>query len=82
MTDISIGDLIDARGLTLDLDECDLVLDVVVIARVVPDGAPADTASLVLGATAGMDWVTQRGMVEGGRMIIEEIAREDLLGGS
>jgi len=80
MSDITVGDLLDARGVTLDLEPDDLVLDAIVIARVAPAGAPSDAASVVLGNTAGMDWVTQRGLVEAGRMVIEDIARSDLFG--
>jgi hypothetical protein len=51
---------LDQLGIDLDLDEHDLVSDAVLIAKVhKPDGG----VRVVMRASAGTDWVTQRGLI-------------------
>lgn len=67
---IKIGDLLDARGMTLDLGDGDLVTEALVIAKVIPtDGV--GTAALLIGCTEGMDWISQRGLLDGARFSLD-----------
>lgn len=60
MADQKIGQLLDALGVTVDLDEGDLPTDAHVILKIVKaDG----TVSLVKAASESLDWVTTLGML-------------------
>lgn len=55
-----VGGLLDQQGVSLDLDDDDLVESVLVIAKVVkPDGS----VQVVLGDSVGMSWLEQLGLV-------------------
>lgn len=60
MADQKIGTLLDALGVTLDLDEGDMPVDAHVLVKVVKaDGS----VSLVKGASESLDWITVLGML-------------------
>lgn len=76
MSEQQIGERIDAAGLTLDLDDDDLVSDYMVIAKVVrSDGQP----TVAIGNSDGMDWLTQLGILAAANQIINtpSIDQED-----
>jgi hypothetical protein len=63
MGDSPVGPLLDALGMTLTLADDQYLVEAMVIGKLVRfDGAAADT-SLVLGASVGLDWVGQRGLL-------------------
>lgn len=54
------GSIVDAAGVTIDIDDADLVSDVLVVAKVHgPDG----TVAVLIGASESQDWITQRGLM-------------------
>lgn len=60
MADQPVGQLIDALGVRIDLDEGDLPTDAYVVLKVVKaDGA----VSLVNGRSESLDWITAIGMI-------------------
>lgn len=60
MSDQKVGDILDGLGVTLDLDDGDLVSSAVVVLKVVPpDGSPV----LRMVRDAGSDWVTEYALV-------------------
>jgi len=60
-----------ARGVTLDLDEGDMVTDVILIAKIItPDGQPG----IAIGNSEGMDWLTQFGVASAGYEYIRNVA--------
>ncbi|MFJ1648023.1 hypothetical protein [Streptomyces sp. NPDC088258] len=60
MADQKVGELLDALGLVVDLDEGDMPVDAHVLIKVVKaDG----TVSLVKGASESLDWITALGML-------------------
>jgi len=55
-----IGQMLDAIGLTADIDEGDMAMDAIVILKVIKaDGS----VHLVKGRSDAVDWVTALGMV-------------------
>ena len=67
MTREPIGELIDARGVTADMDSDDLVTDIVVLMKVTD--AEGNTG-LILETSTNLDWITQIGMVDAAKTII------------
>ncbi|MFI8351315.1 hypothetical protein [Streptomyces sp. NPDC085596] len=60
MPDQKIGQLLDALGVTIDLDEGDLPTDAHIILKIVKtDG----TVSLVKAVSESLDWITTLGML-------------------
>lgn len=61
MTDRPAAPLLENMGIVLDLEDNQQVTDVLLIARVADfeDG----TTALVLGASTGVDWILQRGLL-------------------
>jgi hypothetical protein len=60
MPDQKIGQLLDALGVTVDLDEGDMPTDAHVILKIVKaDGV----VSLVKAASESLDWITTLGML-------------------
>ncbi|MDN5931833.1 MAG: hypothetical protein L0I24_12355 [Pseudonocardia sp.] len=68
MTDQKVGAQLDALGVTLDLDEHQHISDAVVLARL-GDATDGCTA-LVIGASAGCDWIAQLGLLVGARIVV------------
>ena len=67
MADAKVGDLLDARGLTLDLDEGDFVVSAVVIAAVMAEGE--SSPSLIIGSTDGMGTIELTGLISAAKAI-------------
>lgn len=63
------GPLLDALGVTLNLDEHDQLTDVLIIGRTT-DFESGDTG-IVIGNSAGLDWITQYGLLGAARYILE-----------
>jgi hypothetical protein len=61
-----IGQLLDALGVTADLEEGDMPVDAIVVLKVVKaDG----TVALAKGESEALDWVTGLGMLTAARLI-------------
>jgi hypothetical protein len=69
-----IGQLLDSRGVTADLDEGDLVTDALVVLKVVQ---PGGVVGIILGVSDGMDWITQRGLLAGADDLMRSSGFED-----
>lgn len=69
MSDRPAGPIIDGLGVTVDLDDEDLITEVVVIGKCtrLSDGGGT---SLVLASSDGIDWVSQLGLIEGARRVV------------
>jgi hypothetical protein len=68
VSDSPIGAVADSLGVTLDLDSDDMVLDMVVVAKVHREGIGTQ---LALGASAGIDWFTQLGLVTAAARVLD-----------
>lgn len=68
MPEIKVGDLLDARGLTLEVDEGDFVVSAIIVAAVMEAGSTEPT--LVIGYTEGMSGIEQTGLLTAGQMIM------------
>jgi len=55
-----IGQLLDSLGVTVDLDEGDMVVDAHVLLKLVKDDG---TVSLVKAVSESLDWITLVGML-------------------
>lgn len=64
----SAGEMIDALGVTFDLDENQHLSDVVVIGRVAD--LECGTTGLLVSTSKGIDWIIRLGMVEAARRAI------------
>jgi hypothetical protein len=64
-----IGPLLDALGVTIVLEDNQQLTDALVIAR----GADFDTneTALVLSASTGLDWISQRGLVSAAQFVMD-----------
>lgn len=73
MSEQKIGPVLDGLGVTLDLDDGDLVESVVVIAKVVDtDGQ----ASLYLGDSEGMSWIDRIGLLAAAQQVVQQVPFE------
>lgn len=62
MADRPIGQLLDALGVTADLDDGDMPTDALIVMKVVqPDGGVA----IAIGCSETLDWVGQKGLLHG-----------------
>ena len=60
MAEQKIGQLLDSLGVTVDLDEGDMVVDAHVLLKLVKDDG---TVSLVKAVSESLDWITLVGML-------------------
>ncbi|MFL6096056.1 MAG: hypothetical protein ACJ71Y_11460 [Blastococcus sp.] len=60
MAEQKIGQLLDSLGVTIDLDEGDMVVDAHVLLKLVKDDG---TVSLVKAVSESLDWITLVGML-------------------
>ncbi|MGW0312028.1 hypothetical protein [Streptomyces flavidovirens] len=60
MPEQKIGQMLDAIGVTADLEEGDMAVDAIVILKLVKEDG---TVSLVKGRSESLDWITALGMV-------------------
>lgn len=69
MTEQPIGPILDGLGMTLELDDGDLVASACVIAKVVDkDG----DVSLAMGSSEGLSWIEQNGLISSAQQIINQ----------
>ncbi|MEU1071925.1 MULTISPECIES: hypothetical protein [unclassified Streptomyces] len=72
MAEQKIGQLLDSLGVTVDLDEGDMVIDAHVLLKIVKDDG---TVSLMKAISESLDWVSLLGMltaalhIENGRYV-------------
>jgi hypothetical protein len=67
------GPVVDALGVTLDIDDDQQVTEVLVLAKVATFSDGGGTG-LVLGSSAGLDWVAQRGLVSAAQYVLDRYA--------
>lgn len=69
MADQKVGELLDSLGVTLDIDESQQLVEVVVLGKL----ADFDTGgtSVVLGNNEGLDWIAQRGIVSAAQHVMD-----------
>jgi hypothetical protein len=68
--DQPVGPLLDALGVTIELDANQQLTEAIVLAKVV-DFAD-NTTGLVIGASVGLDWISQRGIVSAAQHILDD----------
>lgn len=69
------GPILDALGVTFDLDEHDHVTEVLVVGKVLD--ADTGETGVVLGRTPSTDWVTHYGLLAVARKLLEDIDIEE-----
>jgi hypothetical protein len=65
-----IGDILDAMGVELELDDDDLIASTVVVAAVLVPGD--DNPRLTIASTEGMSWINQAGLLRLAERITSE----------
>jgi hypothetical protein len=68
--DQPVGPLLDALGVTIELDANQQLTEVVVIGRVVD--FVDNTTGLVIGTSRGCDWISQRGLLAAAQHILDD----------
>lgn len=68
MSDRPAGPIIDGLGVTLDLDDDDLLVEVLVIGKVSVMSEGGGT-TVVIAKSEGMDWISQLGLIEAARQV-------------
>lgn len=77
MSDKPVGPVIDGLGVTLDLDDDDLVTSALVVAKVI---AADGTVSLFLGESDGLCWIDRAGLLSAAQNVTQQVPfveRED-----
>lgn len=69
MTERKPGEVLDALGVVLDLDDDQQVVEVVVLAKTVGFGDDSRTG-LIVTSNPGLDWISQLGLFEAGRQVL------------
>jgi hypothetical protein len=70
-TRMPVGALLDALGVRMSLGEGQQLVDAVVVGKLVDFNAdPRHATSLVLGASEGMDWIGQCGLLSAANAVI------------
>lgn len=69
------GPILDALGVTFDLDEHDHITDILVIGKVA-DAETGETG-VVLGRTPGTDWVTHYGLLAVAQRLMKDADIEE-----
>ncbi|MGW7398013.1 hypothetical protein ACWGH7_16130 [Streptomyces cyaneofuscatus] len=64
-----IGDILDGLGVTLDMEDGDLIASALVIAKVVDS---AGDVSLALIKSEGLSWIDQNGLVTSAQQILDQ----------
>lgn len=64
-----IGEVLDGLGITLDLDDGDLVASALVLAKVVGEDGQV---SLFVGESEGLSWLEQIGLVTAAQQAIQQ----------
>lgn len=71
----SLGQVLESMGVEIDLEENQQLTEVLVIAKGV-DFNTGDTA-LVIGTSAGLDWVAQRGLLNTAQFVMDHSMETD-----
>ncbi len=71
MADQPAGPLLDALGVTINLDEHQQLTDVMVVGRVSDFADDGSGTALVIGSNRGNDWIAQLGMLAAARLVLE-----------
>lgn len=66
---LTLGQLLDALGATMELDENQHLTDVVILGKAID--FTDDSTALVTGGTR-TDWITRRGIMESARLVYRE----------
>lgn len=70
MSEQKIGPILDGLGVTLDLDDGDLIASVIVLAKVVDaDGL----VSLYVGDSEGLSWIDQMGLLAAAQNVVQAV---------
>lgn len=64
-----IGDILDGLGVTLDMDEGDLIASALVIAKVID--AEGDV-SLAMMTSDGLSWIEQNGLLASAQQVVSQ----------
>jgi hypothetical protein len=75
MAEQTIGDTLDAMGITVDLDEGDMIASAIVIASILVEGD--ELPRLTIASTDGMSWITQAGPLRLAERIVSEPPSEE-----
>ncbi len=68
MAEQPAGPIIDGLGITLDLDNSDLVSDAIILAKVIgSDGAP----KVIISDSDSLDWLSQYALIKAADRIID-----------
>lgn len=70
MAEVPAGPILDALGVALDVAENDQVTEVMILAKVSSFGEDGGTG-LVIGTSAGLDWISQRGLVSTAQFVLD-----------
>ena len=70
MSEQPIGPLLDALGVTIELEDNQQLTEVLVLGK----GTDFDSneTALVLAASTGLDWISQRGLVSAAQFILDQ----------
>ncbi len=71
MTHQQAGPVLDALGVTLDLDEHQQVTEAMIIAKIVDFGTDSPGTYLVLSCSKGLDWIAQRGLMSTAQLMLD-----------
>jgi hypothetical protein len=75
MTDQPAGPMLDALGVTLDLDEGQQLTEAFVIGKV--SDFESGGTGLVLGTSEGLDWIGQRGLLDAARYTLDHVGVQE-----
>jgi len=70
VAELAAGPILDALGVALDVAENDQITEVMVPAKVSSFGEGGGTG-LVIGTSAGLDWIMQRGLVSTAQYVLD-----------
>lgn len=73
--DQPVGPLLDALGVTIELEANQHLTEAVVLGKVVD--LEDNTTGLVVGTSSRMDWIAQRGLIDAARHILNSCECHD-----
>jgi hypothetical protein len=78
MSEQPIGPLLDALGVTIELEDNQQLTEVLVIAKSV-DFTSDDPPALVLASSDGLDWIAGRGLMYAAQYVLDQksVERDD-----
>lgn len=69
MTEQKIGPILDGLGVTLDMDDGDLIASAVVLAKVIDSDGDV---SLYIGTSDGLSWIDQLGLLAAAHQVSQQ----------